>query len=220
MVNESDYVDDTAELIMLDASGKEISRKKVNNNDLIFNGIKIEKMEGKSLNKTLKGVNKVIVRTEIKTSEIRETFMTITTKEGMNLIYNKGIISTLESKGNMKSGISSQEFYISKEIKRSGTKYIQEITIENAGIQEEGIAGAKLKTPTGITVTTDEYGRYHISDEYAEKERGKNFIIKVDEASLPKGMKVISENPRVKLITQYGLNEFNFGVQSKKRGEE
>uniref|UniRef100_UPI003EBBACC8 hypothetical protein n=1 Tax=Sebaldella termitidis TaxID=826 RepID=UPI003EBBACC8 len=219
-VNGSDYVDNTAELIMLDASGKEISRKKVNDNDLIFNGIKIEKIEGKSLNKTLKGVNKVIVRTEIKTPEIQETFMTITTKEGMELTYNKGIISTLGSKGDVKSGMSSQEFYISKEIKRSGTKYIQEVTIENVGIQEEGIAGAKLRTPTGITVTTDEYGRYHVPDEYVEKERGKNFIIKVDEASLPKGMKVITENPRVKLITQYGLNEFNFGVQSEKRGEE
>jgi uncharacterized repeat protein (TIGR01451 family)/fimbrial isopeptide formation D2 family protein len=219
-VNGADYISGTAELIMLDSSGKEISRKKISDNDLIFNGVKIDKIEGKSLNKSLKGVNKVVIRTEIKTPDIQETFMTVTTKQGMDLTYNKGKISTLGSRGDVKSGISSQEFYISKEVKRSGAKYVQELTIENVGIQEEGIAGAKLRTPSGITVTTDEYGRYHVPDEYVEKERGKNFIIKVDEASLPKGMKVITENPRVKLITQYGLNEFNFGVQSEKRGEE
>ncbi len=62
-------------------------------------------------------------------------------------------------------------------------------------------------------IETDEFGRYHVPDEWVLRKNGKNFIVKVDEDSVPQGMQVISENPRVRRITPNGLNKFNFSVR-------
>lgn len=78
---------------------------------------------------------------------------------------------------------------------------------------EPGIPGVRLATPKGWLVTTDEYGRYHIACADVPSEmRGSNFIIKVDERTLPSGYRVITENPRVVRLTQGRLVKANFGA--------
>ena len=88
------------------------------------------------------------------------------------------------------------------------------ITITNHGIQEEGIPGVRLATVEGLLVETDQYGRYHLADiDGGRFERGRNFIIKVDQATLPEGVTFTTENPRVLRITQSLMSKFNFGVK-------
>ena len=78
---------------------------------------------------------------------------------------------------------------------------------------EPGIPGVRLATPKGWLVTTDQYGRYHIACADVPGElRGSNFIVKVDERSLPSGYRVITENPRVVRMTQGRLVKANFGA--------
>ncbi|MBD9485166.1 DUF11 domain-containing protein [Pseudomonas sp. PDM14] len=78
---------------------------------------------------------------------------------------------------------------------------------------EPGIPGVRLATPKGWLVTTDEYGRYHIACADVPSEmRGSNFILKVDERTLPSGYRVITENPRVVRMTQGRLVKANFGA--------
>ena len=63
-------------------------------------------------------------------------------------------------------------------------------------------------------VETDQYGRYHLADiDGGRWERGRNFIIKVDPATLPEGSEFTTENPRVLRITQALMSKFNFGVK-------
>ena len=65
---------------------------------------------------------------------------------------------------------------------------VLEITITNHGIHEEGIPGVRLSTVKGLVIETDGYGRYHIPDvDGGRRDSGKNFIIKVDVATLPEG---------------------------------
>ncbi|MEE9309722.1 MAG: hypothetical protein V3U64_01755 [Cocleimonas sp.] len=85
------------------------------------------------------------------------------------------------------------------------------------GIQdanEEGVAGIRLATVTGLVIITDGNGRYHVPDAFGETQSwGNNFIIKLDRSSLPQGSTLTTENPRVIRFANSGLSKINFGVQ-------
>jgi uncharacterized repeat protein (TIGR01451 family) len=84
------------------------------------------------------------------------------------------------------------------------------------GYQDEGeigIPGVRLATVEGLVIETDANGRYHIAAiDGGFMERGRNFIVKVDPATLPEGAEFTTENPRVMRITQGLMNRFDFGV--------
>ncbi len=78
---------------------------------------------------------------------------------------------------------------------------------------EETLPGIRLATARGWLITTDNYGRYHITCAAVPNPyRGSNFIIKLDEHSLPSGYRVTTENPRVARLTRGKLAKVNFGA--------
>lgn len=78
---------------------------------------------------------------------------------------------------------------------------------------EEGLAGVRLVTAKGLTITTDAYGRYHIACAAVPNANiGSNFILKMDERSLPTGYRVSTENPRVIRLTRGKTSKLNFGA--------
>ncbi len=78
---------------------------------------------------------------------------------------------------------------------------------------EPGLAGIRLATATGLLVTTDQYGRYHITCAAVPNGQiGSNFILKVDEKSLPTGYHPTSENPRVIRLTRGKVSKANFAA--------
>jgi len=82
---------------------------------------------------------------------------------------------------------------------------------------ETGIAGANLYTPQGLRITSDENGRFHIAcPDTPPKRIGSNFLVKLDEASLPAGYHVTSENPRAIRLTSSGIGKINFGIAQDK----
>ncbi|MEO1575088.1 MAG: OmpA family protein, partial [Pseudomonadota bacterium] len=86
---------------------------------------------------------------------------------------------------------------------------------------EYGIPGVRLATVEGLIMETDAYGRYHIAGvDGGFFERGRNFIVKVDPATLPEGATFTTENPRVKRITQGLMNRFDFGVGLPQQARE
>jgi large repetitive protein len=84
------------------------------------------------------------------------------------------------------------------------------------GVQDEGergLPGVRLVTARGLIATTDKHGRYHITcAAVPDENRGSNFIIKIDDRSLPTGYRVTTENPRVQRITRGKMAKFNFGA--------
>jgi uncharacterized repeat protein (TIGR01451 family)/fimbrial isopeptide formation D2 family protein len=78
---------------------------------------------------------------------------------------------------------------------------------------EEGLAGVRLVTVRGLISTTDANGRFHIAcAEIPDAERGSNFILKLDDRSLPTGFRLTTENPRIQRATRGKLLRFNFGA--------
>lgn len=78
---------------------------------------------------------------------------------------------------------------------------------------EKGIPNTRVVTARGLIVTSDEHGRFHVTCAAVPDEvRGSNFILKLDERSLPSGYRVTTENPRVQRITRGKMSTFNFGA--------
>ena len=78
---------------------------------------------------------------------------------------------------------------------------------------EKGLSGVRVVTVRGLIATTDQHGRFHITcAEVPDEDRGSNFILKLDERSLPTGYRMTTENPRVQRATRGKMIRFNFGA--------
>lgn len=84
------------------------------------------------------------------------------------------------------------------------------------GVQDEGepgLPGVRLATARGLLITSDAEGRYHITCPMIPNEdRGSNFIVKVDERTLPTGYRMISVNPDTVRLTRGRMVQLNFGA--------
>ena len=79
---------------------------------------------------------------------------------------------------------------------------------------EDGVPGVRLATVEGLMIETDAFGRYHIAAvDGGFMERGRNFIVKLDPASLPPGSSLTTDNPRVSRVTPGLMSRFDFGVK-------
>ena len=78
---------------------------------------------------------------------------------------------------------------------------------------EPGLPGVRLVTARGVIVTADKFGRFHLTCAVVpDPDRGSNFILKVDEHSLPSGYRITTENPQVQRATRGKMTKFNFGA--------
>ncbi|WP_207907094.1 Ig-like domain-containing protein, partial [Cocleimonas flava] len=152
----------------------------------------------------------------------------VTTQQGTVItVDNQGRVKTAH-RGEKRRGLTAQDIRVttrrirgvptqtpikSKRVPAKDTDVL-EITMTNYGINEEGIPGVRLATAEGLLIETDSYGRYHIPDvDGGRRGWGKNFIIKVDVTTLPKGSRFTTENPRVLRVTSSALSKINFGIQ-------
>jgi uncharacterized repeat protein (TIGR01451 family) len=78
---------------------------------------------------------------------------------------------------------------------------------------ERGLQGVRVVTVRGLIATTDENGRFHITCAVVPDEvRGSNFILKLDDRSLPTGYRVTTDNPQVQRATRGKMMRYNFGA--------
>ncbi|MGK6354347.1 SdrD B-like domain-containing protein [Sphingomonas sp. DT-207] len=78
---------------------------------------------------------------------------------------------------------------------------------------ERGIPGVRLASARGLLVTTDAQGRYHITCPMIPNEdRGSNFILKLDQRTLPTGYRMTTVNPETVRLTRGKFATLNFGA--------
>ena len=79
--------------------------------------------------------------------------------------------------------------------------------------EEAGLAGVRLVTARGLAATTDNYGRYHITCAIVPHDsRGSNFVLKLDDRSLPSGYRVSTRPVQVQRATRGKALRINFGA--------
>jgi uncharacterized repeat protein (TIGR01451 family) len=78
---------------------------------------------------------------------------------------------------------------------------------------ESGLAGVRIATARGLMATTDAYGRYHITCAVTPREgRGSNFILKLDNRTLPSGYRPSTDEIQVLRATRGKAVRFNFAA--------
>jgi uncharacterized repeat protein (TIGR01451 family) len=78
---------------------------------------------------------------------------------------------------------------------------------------ESGLAGVRLVTARGLAATTDTHGRYHITCAITPHEsRGSNFVLKLDDRTLPSGFRASTRPVQVQRATRGKALRINFGA--------
>ena len=77
----------------------------------------------------------------------------------------------------------------------------------------KGLPGVRLATARGLLATTDEVGRFHISCAITPHEgRGSNFVLKLDDRTLPSGYRASTDLVKVERATRGKTLRFSFGA--------
>jgi hypothetical protein len=88
--------------------------------------------------------------------------------------------------------------------------------VNRNGVQdngEDGLPGVRVVTPGGLQAVTDRFGRYHITCAITPDEnRGSNFVLKLDDRSLPSGFRMSTNQVLIKHVTRGKAMKFNFGA--------
>jgi uncharacterized repeat protein (TIGR01451 family) len=88
--------------------------------------------------------------------------------------------------------------------------------VNRNGVQdqgEDGLAGVRVVTATGLAATTDQYGRFHITCAITPNEdRGSNFVLKLDDRTLPSGYRLSTDQVQIKRATRGKALKFDFGA--------
>ncbi|HKQ14813.1 MAG TPA: THxN family PEP-CTERM protein [Steroidobacteraceae bacterium] len=78
---------------------------------------------------------------------------------------------------------------------------------------ENGLAGVRVVSARGLAATTDAYGRFHITCAVVPREgRGSNFVLKLDDRTLPSGYRASTNEVKVERATRGKALKFNFGA--------
>lgn len=141
----------------------------------------------------------------------------VTTDEGTDITLTSDNKVITNHTGLKAKGMVSQNIVITRDILKRNTnknqdnkvKYYERITIINTGLIEEGFPGVRVANVEGLVAITDQYGRFHIPE--VSDKKGKNYILKVDPATLPVGTIFTTENPKVQRLGTT-IIKYNFGV--------
>ncbi len=80
-------------------------------------------------------------------------------------------------------------------------------------VEEMGLAGVRLVTARGLAATTDAHGRFHITCAITPNEtRGSNFVLKLDDRTLPSGFRPSTRVLQIKRATRGKALRFSFGA--------
>jgi uncharacterized repeat protein (TIGR01451 family) len=83
--------------------------------------------------------------------------------------------------------------------------------IQDSG--EKGLAGVRVVTTQGLAATTDAFGRFHITCAVTPLEgRGSNFVLKLDDRTLPSGYRPSTDKVVVQRATRGKALKFDFGA--------
>jgi uncharacterized repeat protein (TIGR01451 family) len=78
---------------------------------------------------------------------------------------------------------------------------------------EKGLPGVRVVTAQGLTAKTDQYGRFHITCAIVPNDiRGSNFVLKLDDRTLPSGFRMSTDLMQIKHATAGKALKFDFGA--------
>lgn len=157
--------------------------------------------------------HEVVIRQRLREPTFTDDFV-LTTAEGVTLRMDAGGRTTLSKAGAAAKGRNGAEPAVERRVARIEDGYEVAYVIRNAGIDERGVPGVRIASVEGLLVETDQFGRFHlVGIPGGIWERGRNFILKVDPATLPPGTTFTTDNSLLRRTTPGVPVRFDFGVK-------
>ncbi|MHC1653600.1 CshA/CshB family fibrillar adhesin-related protein [Stenotrophomonas maltophilia] len=179
----------------------------------LLHGVQIGVVPGRASTLDTAEAHQVVLRQRLRELSFTDEFV-LESAQGHQLRMDAQGNTRVQRSGEAGKGLTAAEPSVRREIARVAEGYEVAYVIGNEGIQEQGIPGVRLATVEGLLVETDPFGRYHLADVHGGDARlGRNFIIKLDPATLPAGAELTTENPLLRRVTQGVPTRFSFGVR-------
>lgn len=180
----------------------------------LLHGLQLGTLEGRRSPAEPENARRIVISQRLHEPTFTDDF-SLSTAEGTVLRMNAAGEVSIERRGDAARGLTGQDLSVERRLSPAANgEYRVDYIIVNRGINERGLPGVRIGTVEGLLVETDAYGRFHLEGLNVEHiGRGRNFIMKVDAATLPSGSRFTSENPLVKRITQGMPTRFDFAVQ-------
>jgi uncharacterized repeat protein (TIGR01451 family)/fimbrial isopeptide formation D2 family protein len=138
----------------------------------------------------------------------------LTNKQGVTVRMDAAGTTRIEHSGAAAKGLTAADPTVERRVSQIDGGYRVEYVIGNAGVDEHGIPGVRIASVEGLLIETDQFGRYHLEGVAGGPwERGRNFILKADPATLPPGSVFTDENPLVRRLTPGIPVRFDFPVK-------
>ncbi|MFD1298355.1 OmpA family protein, partial [Lysobacter gummosus] len=179
----------------------------------MLHGIALGKIAGRQSEADPVAKHEVVISQLLREAKFSDDFV-LTTAQGVTLRMDAAGNTRVERDGDAAKGLTGADPKVERRIAQTQGGYRVDYVVSNHGIDEHGIPGVRVASVEGLLIETDQFGRYHLEGVSGGAwERGRNFILKVDPATLPPGAKLTTDNPLVRRLTPGVPVRFDFGVK-------
>ncbi|HEY9234321.1 MULTISPECIES: isopeptide-forming domain-containing fimbrial protein [Phenylobacterium] len=177
------------------------------------NGLKLGDLGARQSEADGAGSHRIVIRQKLSSPTFTDDFV-LTSAQGVTVRMDAEGRTRIEKGGEAAKGLNQAEPRVERRIAQAEGGYVVDYVIENEGVDERGIPGVRIASVEGLIVETDQFGRYHLEGvPGGDAQRGRNFILKVDPATLPAGAVFTTDNPLLRRTTPGLPVRFDWGVK-------
>lgn len=176
----------------------------------LLHGLALGELAGRSSEAVPTGT--IVVRQRLREPRFTDDFV-LSSRQGVSVHLAADGSARQQREGDAAKGLTAAQPSVTRKVMPGEGGYIVDYVIANAGVDESGIPGVRIGSVEGLLMETDQFGRYHLVDvSGGGLARGRNFILKVDAATLPAGTTFVTRNPLLRRITPGVPARFDFAV--------
>ncbi len=179
----------------------------------LLHGIVLGKLTARQSDADPVEAHRMVIRQKMTEPRFSDDFV-LTTDQGHIYRMNAAGDVRVERSGDAAKDLTGADLRIERKVSQIEGAVVVDYVITNHGVDERGIPGVRVASVEGLISETDQFGRYHmVGIPGGPWERGRNFILKVDPATLPPGAPFTTDNPLLRRITPGIPVRFDFGVK-------
>lgn len=157
--------------------------------------------------------HQIVIRQRLRQANFSNDFV-LSSREGVTLRMAADGQTTIERSGDAAKGLNAAAPSVQRAVSQDSGGVSVDYIIRNEGVDERGIPGVRIASVEGLLIETDQFGRYHLIGILGGGwEHGRNFVLKIDPATLPPGAVLTTDNPLLRRITPGVPVRFDWGVR-------
>ncbi|MDY0747167.1 hypothetical protein SNE35_21855 [Paucibacter sp. R3-3] len=185
----------------------------------LLKGLALGRIAGRESEADAPRNHQLVLRQRLRALDFRDGF-SLRSAQGVSLLMDAAGITRLEREGDAAKGLDGALPSVERRVAVGEGGYVVDYVLRNLGIDERGIPGVRIASAEGLLMETDAYGRYHLLGiDGGTQAFGRNFVLKVDPATLPADAEFSTPSPLVRRITPGVPVRFDFGVRLPLRRE-